>query len=245
MRILQCPVPAARLESGMGATVAETLGHFATVAIAYDPLIDDGAGDGLFRGKATANPPIVSKLTADKGLLLVAKDMDTLRRGCEKYPNNVSISAENSGIGMVVGKFDRGGSKMTVGNFVQWGVNNAKQHFLHDSFSIAAWLLKHSLSFPKYKGAERKLQEMFVDFGGEQIITFGDFRRHFSQDNRIMAKHSFVFLLPTAAIAPGLEMPGGGVGRYISQTVSIRDIPNQAARLLKGTRESVSGGIFS
>lgn len=253
MRILQCPVPGVRLEPAVGSTVIETLSYFATMALAYPPLIDDGASDSLFRGAATMNPPCVNPITGEAALLFCAKDMKTLRRGFEAYSGTWVLKSgegtgglgDGGGLGMIAATFDRtSGTK--VGKFVKWGVNNAKQHFLRDVFKIASWFTKHSLDYVDNRVANQKLASLFRTMGGDHLFTFGDFRRTIDSDATLQSRGALVLICRTIDLAPDFEVPGGRVQRYVNETMKVKAVGDFATRLVKKPkeREHTSGGIF-
>ncbi|MGK7867079.1 hypothetical protein [Falsiroseomonas sp. E2-1-a20] len=228
MRVLQTAVPAARLHSGIGSTLVDTLSYFSTIAVVMPPLITDGASEGLFsRAPAQTNQPIVSTITNEAGLMLFAKDMDTLRRGLSAYPRDVGVRSADSGLGLIVGKFRREGSGLAV-NFMKWGIENRKQHFLHATFRISAWLVKHGTKPWERKAAHRQLNEMGTSMGMDYIITFKDFCQHYKPDEKLMRRASFIFIIRTADIAPDFSPPGCTVVRYIANSLQLADLATHA-----------------
>ena len=246
MRVLRCAVPGARLDEGIGDTVADTLSYFALMSLAMRPLIDDGAGEGIFRGQTKMKPPVVSRITAEAGLLLCAKDLSTIRRGLEAYPADVTLKSDDGGLGMIATSFDRQSGRSKGRQFVQWGVNNVKQHFLHKTFGLAAWFTKHCNDYVDYKSKHRKLNDLLIKMGGDHLFTFDDFCRSIDHDSMMQLRGTVVLICRTGDIAPGLEVPTGRVMRYINSSVKVRDIGALATRAFTSTeREHVSGGIFN
>lgn len=231
MRVLQVPIPMSKISSSMGPGIGLTLSHFIPMATVMRPLIDDGAGEHLFRGTATASPPAVTNITDEAGLLLIAKDASTLVRGLAAYPTTQLLRSSDSGLGMIALRRNNKTNSVVAG-FLKWGFNNVKQNFIHDTFKLAAWFAKHGLEFNQRKGADRRLSELFRNVGGDYIFTFGDFRKAMGRDARIQHKCAMVLLCRTGDLDVGLDVPDGGVLRQINQTMSLHDLGPIAGRLL-------------
>lgn len=241
MRVLQAPVPAARVGKESSESLANTLSYFAIMATAMAPLVDDGAGSNLFRGKVTGSPPCVSKITGEISLLLIAKDLDTIQRGLNAYSKDVWISSDEGGLGMVIVSYDRG-KQSRVKGFVQWGLNSAKQHFLHSSFKMAGWLLKHGMKFEHRSAGYKALGALFHRLGIDHRFTFEDFCNAVGQDARIISAATMVLICRVADLSPGLEVPGGTVIRYIDQSIKLSSLGDIAARA-KNVRAPAVGQI--
>jgi hypothetical protein len=180
-----------------------------------------------------------------RGLLLCAKDVSTLRRGLEAYPATATLTSDDGGLGMIATSYDRT-SRTKVGKFVSWGINNAKQHFLHDTFKIAAWFTKQGLSYVDNKAANKKLNSLFLKMGGDHLYTFADFRKAIDNDSMMQQRGAMILICRTGDIAPGLEVPNGRVMRYINNSVKVKDLGALATRAFKtNERAQVSGGIFN
>jgi hypothetical protein len=245
MRVLQFPIPMSMITGPMASTIPQVLAHMAVLAAAMPPLIDDGAGSGWRKSAPTTSPFAITTITGTTGLLLMAKDASTLKRGLSAYPGNQIIASDDGGLALVGARWnDRDPSR--VAGFLRWGYNNIKQTFIHDTFNMAAWIVKHKVRFDQRAAAHKSLNRTFLKMGGDRLFTFRDFCEANSRDNRLADKCAILLLCRTGDLAPDVEVPNGRVLRYISNSLSVRGLASHAEKAFDvKEREHASAGMFS
>ncbi|OJU04974.1 MAG: hypothetical protein BGN83_06090 [Rhizobium sp. 63-7] len=173
MKIMQSAIPTSSLlEKGFD---VETCSMFQLGKI----LINDGAGGGT---KET-NPLVVDKITSSTGLILFAKNAETMRRGLAKIDQTQRIIGDG-GLCVVAGHCSKGqvvsGAKK-VGKFLQWTAGRGKQGFIHDAYNITQ-ILASIAKATVYKNSSKKgdlhykVKEMYANMGMGSKVTFATFK---------------------------------------------------------------------
>lgn len=234
MRVVQFPIPISYLSKDNLEEFTSALAAFASVAGDFDPLVDDGAGEGS-RGKVTANPPVVHEITAEKGLLLAAKDATTLVRGLKAYPPNVQLAGQGSGLAVFAIRYKLG-NRSKAGTVAQWAFSNVKQSFLKEGFKLTAFLVKHTQDFVTRKRVMQKVSEVFVErLGADHNFTFGDLRNALSRDKRLLRDVALLAIVRNqdVGVAEGALKGShitGGVIRNLATTMTMGTLATKAAQ---------------
>lgn len=224
-------------------------------------LVDDGAG----LGHAADEDELLDKIGKDYGVLLAAKDVDTMLRGLDNINQDQAIKGR-TGLAVVAMRYSAGGGSklmkgLTLGaKLVRWTGHRGAQGVLHGSFNIAAFLSRvhyykgagtqqgdigPSMGHSGFVQTKKKMNKAFLALGAKKKVTWEEFKSNHIGD-ALEKKCVMVLVCATNAISNDLGSTSGVIAiRNINTSLTVGQLRAQAAKAFKGKNKAELGYMFN